>query len=355
LAAPVPERKIPVDLIRTLAIVLVIVLHASIEPQPPVLDLSLNGVYRWWTVNIFDSISRSCIPLFIMLSGALLLTIEKTSESMKVFFKKRWNRIGLPFIFWGIIYFSWTFYINKGDLGLDDIYQGIQIGPYYHFWFIYLLVGLYLITPFLRVAVSYSERRVMGFFLVLWFVGTAIVPLADLLFESFQLSGDVFMMINWVGYYLLGAYLLKVDVKKTYLYILLFLGFLWTIVGTYYATLLIGGQASYFFYDYLAINVIITSFALFLILLNISPTRLQQTPNALKWLVHKIGQNSLPIFLIHVIILESLQKGCFGFTVSINTITPAIEIPLITVITLFASLAIVLALKKVPYLKRLIG
>jgi hypothetical protein len=53
-------------------------------------------------------------------------------------------------------------------------------------------------------------------------------------------------------------------------------------------------------------------------------------------------------------IIESIQRGYFGFAINRNTINPIIEVPLLTTITLFSSLAIILLLKKVPYLKKLI-
>ena len=68
-----------------------------------------------------------------------------------------------------------------------------------------------------------------------------------------------------------------------------------------------------------------------------------------------ISQNTLPIFLFHVIVLESLQKGYFGFTISITKMNPIIEIPLITALTLLICLAVIVPLKKIPYVKRIIG
>jgi surface polysaccharide O-acyltransferase-like enzyme len=97
--------SLPVDLIRTVAIILVILLHASIEPNPNVNFMSPEGVQLWWTSNIYDSISRGAVPLFIMLTGALLLQPNKADEPLRVFFKKRWNRIGIPVLFWGAIFF----------------------------------------------------------------------------------------------------------------------------------------------------------------------------------------------------------------------------------------------------------
>jgi len=74
-----------------------------------------------------------------------------------------------------------------------------------------------------------------------------------------------------------------------------------------------------------------------------------------KKLLSLISENTLPIFLFHIIILECLWRGYFGFTLNGNTVNSIIGVPLATVITLFICLAIIVPLKKVPVLKRLLG
>ena len=343
-----------VDLIRALAIVLVIMLHAAIEPHPIVTQINQAEVFRWWSVDIYDSLAQPCVPLFVLLSGALLLQPSKTDEPMGVFFKKRLNRIALPFLFWGIAYFAWSYLIDNEPFTFGSILQGIQTGPYYHFWFLYMIVGLYLITPVLRVLVSHSDRRLLRYSLIVWFVGTAIVPLIGL-FDNTIVDNKVFLPVGWVGYFILGAYLLKVQLKPIILYISLFTAFVWTAAGTYFMTLNVGGTNSYFFFNELGANIILASVSIFLLLRSISPINLENHVPRFNWLIHKIGQNTLPIYLFHVMVLESLQRGYLGFTISVNTLNPAFEVPLITVVTLFICLGVICLLKKVPVLNRLIG
>jgi surface polysaccharide O-acyltransferase-like enzyme len=75
----------------------------------------------------------------------------------------------------------------------------------------------------------------------------------------------------------------------------------------------------------------------------------------LKKLLSIISQNTLPLFLFHVIILETLQRGYLGITINGNTINSIVGVPLMTVIVLFLSLAVIVPLKKIPILKDLIG
>ena len=346
--------SLPVDLIRTFAIVLVILLHAAIEPITIVDQMSPQGVTLWWTTNIYDSIARPAVPLFVMLSGALLLQPAKLGESLSVFFKKRANRIALPFLFWSVAYFAWRFFVYGEALTANSILEGILTGPYFHFWFFYLLVGLYLITPVLRVVVAYINRKTFSFLMVLWFLGTAIIPLLALL-SPLRLNSNVFLLTGWIGYFLLGAYFLKARVRYEVLFTLLVLGLTCTIIGTYLAVGTLGEQYSQFFYDAYSFSMIGASGALFLLLAAVSPNTLAERFPHGNRLLHLIGQNTIPIYLFHIMVLEALHKGFFGFQISLATMIPALEIPLITTVTLLICLAVIYPLKKIPLMKRLIG
>ena len=113
----------------------------------------------------------------------------------------------------------------------------------------------------------------------------------------------------------------------------------------------------YFFQEYFSPTVILASVLMFLLLLTIKPSSVQKesSPSKVNKLIKLISENTLGIFFIHVMIIESIQNGYFGFAINRNTLNPIIEVPLLTVIVLFASLAIILLLKKMPYLNRLIG
>ncbi len=350
------DISLPVDLIRTVAIILVILLHVTGYWLYPTVDImSPEGVQLWWTTNIYESLARICIPLFVMLSGALLLQPSKIDEPIRVFFKKRWNRIGLPLIFWGAAYFAWRVFVNGETLTANSVVQGVLTGPYFHFWFLYLLVGLYLITPVLRVVTRYSERKTLTYLLLVWFVGTALVSLFTLL-EPYSLNANVFIITGWLGYYVLGAYLVKVQLKRSTLSLIFVLSVALTMIATYLVVGTIGERLSQFFYDSFNFNMIIASAALFLLLSTV-PSQTVETrfPHGNR-VLRQISQNTLPIYLFHVMVLEALHKGYFGFKISLTTMmNPVLEIPLITAVTLLISLGVIIPLKKIPYMKKAIG
>ena len=109
-------RAVYVDLIRTVAMVGVILLHAAgqwIITSQEMNQLNPLEITRWAVVDIYQTLGVIAVPLFLMLTGALLLQPEKKNESLSVFFKKRWARIGLPFFFWAAVYFVWDFLVQN--------------------------------------------------------------------------------------------------------------------------------------------------------------------------------------------------------------------------------------------------
>jgi len=134
-------------------------------------------------------------------------------------------------------------------------------------------------------------------------------------------------------------------------------GLVLTAVGTYVIAATVGGPHTYYFQDYFSPTMILSAVMLFLLLNTIKgPSNQTKIPHPkINWLLRQISQSTLAIFLFHVMVLESLQRGYLGFTISGNTLNSIIEIPLITVVTLFICLGVILPLKKVSVLKKLIG
>ncbi len=351
--------NLPVDLIRSVAIVLVIILHAAIEPTPNIDIMSPEGIQLWWVSNTYDSFSRTAIPLFVMLTGALLLCSSKADEPLGVFFRKRWNRVGIPVLFWGLIYFAWDFNVKGQPFTGVAVLNGVLAGPYVHFWYVYVLIGLYLLTPLLRVIVARANWSIIRYFLVLWFVGTGIVPLlrlyAPISPAAVWFRDSVFVLTGLVGYFVLGVYVDRLKFRRYTLTLMLVLGSIVTLVGTYFLVGNFGEGYSKFLFDSSNFSVIIASVGLFLLLASIPNKTLITKSRPGYRMLQIISHNSLPIYLFHIIVLESLQRGYLGFKISVTTINPIIEVPIITSITLAICLAIIVPLKKIPYVKRILG
>ncbi len=359
-ALPTSKLNISVDVIRTVAIIMVIFLHATADLT--VIQMNQWEVIRWSVNDIYQTIGRICIPLFAMLSGALLLQPGK-QDTVRSFFRKRWQRIGLPWIFWGTVYFAWDFLVLHNSFTLNAVVQGILTGPYYNFWYLYLLVGLYLLTPVLRILLPKASDVAVKRYIGIWFIGAGVLPFAGALL-TYNLLGNSLSSPGWVsyllfaltGYFILGSQLTKVHLRRAFLSIIAVVGVAFTAIGIYTLQGPIGGNRDvYSFTVFFGPWTILTAVAVFLLLNTVKiPTQTVTTSKRHK-LISVISQNTLPLALFHVIVLESFQRGFFGFAINGKTINTIIGVPLITVLTLSVSLTIILLLKKIPYAKRLIG
>lgn len=334
-----------------------ILLHVTNTFYDQIYQGPFNSGY-WWTYTIYKSISLPCVPLFVILSGALLLQPSKINEPIKAFLKKRANRIGIAFGFWTAVYIVWGFYVTKAAVTLSNVGQSIIIslftGSYYHFWFLYLIAGLYLITPVMRAVVSFNNPRLVSYLIMLWIVGISVVPLIPL-FTSYSVNGEVFIMGGYIGYFLLGFYLQTARMRRRFIYSFLVLGIALTVATTWVMNFPLHplGQ-DYYFFDYLAINVVIASIALYALLSRFPADWPGKKHPRIGKIAGLISQQTLPIYLFHVMLIEGLAIGTFGFTLNL-AVMPIVEIPLLAVGILFLTLGLVLLMKKVPVLRRLIG
>ena len=344
-------RYLSAPVIRTIAIISVIAIHATNEAIMP--QMTQLDFYRWSIVNVYQALFRVAgLPLFVMLTGFLLLQPEKYSESLSTFFKKRWNRLAVCVFFFGILYFIWDFTVKNQPFTTNYVIQSLlSVGPYYHFWYLYMIVGLYLLTPILRALIPNLSKKLFIYFAVIWFTGITLVSLVPMF--GFTFSTDMFPLLGFLGYFVLGAFLPKIKVKTKYLIIFIIAGIIAISVGTYYMAWF-GNPKLYFFQEYLSPFVIVTSMMLFVVLFKTTPGRLEKKIK-LRVLVNTISDYTLPIFLLHPIIMESLQNGYFGFAINGNVINQVIEVPILTFATLAICLGIIIPVSKIPIVKKLVG
>ena len=347
----VTMRYLSAPIIRTIAIISVIAIHATNEAIMP--QMTQLDFYRWSIVNVYQAIFRVAgLPLFVMLTGFLLLQPEKYSESLSTFYKKRWNRLAVCVFFFGILYFIWDFTVKNQPFTTNHVIQSLlSVGPYYHFWYLYMIVGLYLLTPILRALMPNLSKKLLIYFAAIWFTGITLISLVPMF--GFTFNTDMFPLLGFLGYFVIGAFLPKIKVKTRYLLIFIIAGIITISVGTYYMAWF-GNPKLYFFQEYLSPFVIVTSMMLFVVLFRTTPGRLEKKIK-LSVLVNTISDYTLPIFLLHPIIMEFLQNGYFGFAINGNVINQVIEVPILTFATLAICLAIIIPVSKIPIVKKLVG
>ncbi len=340
-------RVIYFDVIRACAMVCVILIHVSVGE----LYSGRIGSFSWWAADFFDSFARPCVPLFLMTSGALLLE-ERHKESVHTFFKKRAMRVILPFAFWAAVYMMWRIGFHHEHMTLRSLLVNLWTGNVYlHLWFIYTIIGLYLVTPILRVFVRHTAPDVWKLFFTLWFIfGSVFLFVQKATGLGFNI--DPPLVTGYAGYFLLGWYLHHHYQQKTNAALLwkIIALTIFTAVATHFISVKKGSAAEAFFV-FLNPNIVIASFYAFLFFRDYDWKKLFQRAPLLNRLVMLLSSASLGIYFVHVLVLELISGQYLPFAMIGSKLPAIISIPWMTLMTTFLSLMIVLAMKKLPLLK----
>lgn len=191
------DRDTSLDQLRIIALFLIVLVH-TVEAKLGVSSISQISV----TILFF--LGKLGVPIFVMISGALLLPKK---EPPLLFYKKRVRKIFLPWFFWALLLF---FY--KMSIGSYDTESNIQLLKQFivvilsDFWFLPMILGVYVLTPYLRVLVT--SKIQMKYLLITWCVITSILPFIYLspLFPGSSSAGILSMSLSFSGYFLLGWY-----------------------------------------------------------------------------------------------------------------------------------------------------
>ena len=251
------------DLLRVAAALAVVVVHVSAAPVVYLPDLTSLERHA---ANLLDSLSRWCIGVFIMVSGALLLDPERR-ESVPGFFRKRVRRILVPILFWSAAYFALTLALGRPltpTKALQLLWEG---RPWYHMWYLFMVIGLYAVTPILRSYVARSGTELRWGVTILALVLTSLWDLRLAIDEEHLPATVATMFVPYLGYYMLGYELRRlapIAVSSDLLWLGFGVGAIATIVGSQQLMSAYGAsRPGLYMYEYLSPNVILMSAALF--------------------------------------------------------------------------------------------
>ncbi|MDE6107433.1 MAG: acyltransferase family protein [Oscillospiraceae bacterium] len=204
------KRYAYLDFLRCLAIFFVVILHVM---SPVLTNTGLYGSTSWYICLFQNSLNRAGVPLFLMISGFLMLRDERTRD-VGGFYKKRLPRLLLPLAVWNGIYYV-VYALRDGEPLNPVTYlrQLLNNGSAYHFWFVYTLLGIYLIAPFLkRIVDAAGVKEQIILLLIVMFPG-AIRPWLNMAGPIYIFLFDP-LMESYLGYFLLGYLLGSQSLSK---------------------------------------------------------------------------------------------------------------------------------------------
>lgn len=349
---PSQNRFLYADILRIVAMFAVIVLHLASDPWTTYPVKSET----WFTLNIINSLVRWCVPVFVMISGMFFLSPKKEMP-LKKLYGKYILRILAALIFWGIILQIWDYITDEVPFTANNILQIIYkviFGiPYYHLWYLYVIVGLYIITPPLRVFTANCTRRQLEYLLLLLFVFGLAEPLVNNLLSATNFAysfSTIPELSGYAGYYIAGYYFSTYEVNKKIRKIV-YIGFptsiLLTIVITYFYSLHIG-KADELVYDNLLANTAFPTIAIFIGIKKLFENRNLSERNRAR--ISKISINTFGIYLIHVVFLNLLAK----YNVSYFRFSFYITIPITSIVVFGLSYFSTLLIRKIPIINQYI-
>ena len=336
-----------IDVLRALATICVVMLHISASL---LYDFNIDSMGHWWVGNIYDGSVRFSVPIFFMISGALLLSKD---YALSDFMKKRFIRLIPPFLFWSLVYIAYTllYMFYRGDtFTINDILNFIGTsfleGSQFHLWFVYMIIGLYLLVPMVRKWIRTASPGSILIALFIWLV-FVIFNYGELI--SYKPTLDFRYYLGYLGYMILGYFLLKNNNKlinnKWVAVSLIFIGNALTIVGTYFISLKSGSFISNL-YSYLTVNVILSAAGVFLFFKNFTITN-----DRLRLVISFISRNSYGIYLVHALIMMLLS--IVGIDAEMGN--PLFSIPLTTLLCVSLSSLVIWGMKKVKITKYIAG
>jgi surface polysaccharide O-acyltransferase-like enzyme len=289
-----------------------------------------------------------------MISGTLLLGTNK-DEKLTIFFKKRFSKIVIPFLFWSIFYY---FYSNRHQLSkvslISVIKALIQGNIMYHLWFMYLIIGIYFVVPILRIYIKGASKKDLKYLIILWFLSCPTIQMLNY-FLKLNIAITIPIVNNSIGIFILGYYLDIIEITKLQRILIYIIGLAFipiTMIGTY----LISNKNSVdeFFYGYSNLNNVVIAIAIFIFLKNFNKKYPIDNMQFKKNIV-SISNLTFGIYLIHPFILDIFTRGIMGIKLNNNFIETIYGLPLTAILIFLCSCIVLLILKKIKFIKKIVG
>ena len=346
-----PVRLEYVELMRAIAILMVVAIHVAATyfyNSEVAAEATKNWTASAWVMGFL----RSAVPLFFMISGALLLQPSKASETIRHFFRKRITRVFTPFAIWSAAFIGWRIVFLNETLSLSDAVAAFFQGKVYvHFWFMYVLLALYFVTPCFRQFTRNASQTQLAYALVIWFLVESLLPLMQS-WWGFEFNFVYHIPLSkHIGFFLGGYYLSRVNVSKQvhrllpslYIAVALFTGAL---------TIYLNGSGSEIndaAYDNLQPNTICMAVCLFLWLKDLSYLRWASHHFFLNSCVKLLSRFSFGIYLMHLMLVDLFQSTLvLGLQINALPLSPFLTIPLFSVIIVVLSVIFLALISRLP-------
>ncbi|MBP5464528.1 MAG: acyltransferase family protein [Treponema sp.] len=344
------ERVVYADLLRIAATFAVIVMHvaASGWSNTPV------NTFDWQVYNLYDALARWAVPVFVMLSGMFLLDPQKDTSTAKIY-RKYILRVLLAIAVWGLFYRCTDIAISRSirhkEISRNAILVELLEIPFgtawFHLWYLYMILGLYIMTPLYRVFTKAAGEKEYRYLLLVFALCGICLPFIAVVLPAIHprltLGFRVAETVNYTGYFFAGYYLSKAELSrksKGMLYAAGILSFAVMIAGTALISMHTG-EGTELFFDSLSPATMGEAVLIFLLFKQFEGKTFSEKAKAL---IARLSSCTFGIYLLHAFVIRLCDLT--GLSASLSNPLPAV--PVISVIVFFVSFALIFVLRKIP-------
>lgn len=226
-------RQAVPDILKCICCVCVIVIHTASQSMT-----SLNfNTFNWFSATFWGSLCRPAVPVFLMVSGALLYDPAR-QMSLRHIYEHYFLRILLCLFFWSFMYELYTiagFWILYRQFDpvwfLDAVKNVLFFDHHFHLYYLQILLIFYIFLPLTRVFTAHADRATVRYMLIVWFALGIVLPCLAKYPPLSKMSGipaeyPLSMTYSALGYGLMGWYLKTAEIKRSHFkrYLLIFIG-----------------------------------------------------------------------------------------------------------------------------------
>ena len=319
------KRDVSFDILRIISMFMVVIIHVSNVYSR---SFGIISNKSFFVSLVFNTISRISVPIFFMISGALLVNREFDKKK----YIKRLNKYIILIIVWDLIYLIWE-YLYLGTT-YDKLYM-LLVQPYRaHLWFLYTIIVLYFVQPLIKMLLDSSNKTVKILLLLLWLIFSSLSMINSFI-------ANYFTIFSYIGFFVVGKYLKDFidthDLRK-YKYLLIILMSICysiSIVLNYITSIRINRFYNLFF-AYRTPFIMIASMSFFVIICSLFKKCKGNK------IISLLSDVSLGVYLVHGIFLDiTIKMFIYG---SINSL---IGIPLFSFVISISSILVIYILKKI--------
>lgn len=346
------------DVLRVVAILAVLILHVAAVHFH---DTDVFS-FAWEMSNMWDGLVRWGVPVFVMISGALFLDPAREIDLRKLY-SKYILRMGTILVFWSVCYAELGFLTGVYKGNTEKLIAHMVLG-HFHLWFLYMLLGLYMIVPLLRPICK--DIKLMRYFLILSiffsFLAPTIIqiltgldlimpdsiPAKGLLAANHLLDKNIHFhfTLGYVAYFVLGYYIHQISLSSTQrksIYVLGILGGGFAIFFTRFISHIAYIPFDFYSEGNVTLYVLFEALAVFVFIkYHIHTFSLKLTA-----VFNYLAKRVLGIYLIHAGVQGCLSKF---FGISGTYFNPLLSIPLIALLIFFLSWVGTEAVRRIPCL-----